>query len=141
MPILHHIAPCSNQCHHPPRHPLAVRCDSTRDLAAHLTTPSMVPIPIRTTSRKKATKADGRLAIMDRPLQSPDLALLEYTWELGQRGDGQKGYRSKMYIVDDSRRCEAEFQNELTTAFRKGTSDSEPEDVPESSKKKECRET
>ena len=26
-----------------------------------------------------------------------------------------------MYIVDDCRRCEAEFQNELTAAFRKGT--------------------
>ena len=26
-----------------------------------------------------------------------------------------------MYIVDDCRRCEAEGQNELTTAFRKGT--------------------
>ena len=26
-----------------------------------------------------------------------------------------------MYIVDDWRRREAEFQNELTTAFRKGT--------------------
>ena len=44
----------------------------------------------------------------------------EHTWELGQRGDGQKGYRAKMYIVDDCRRCKAEFQNELITAFRKG---------------------
>ena len=26
-----------------------------------------------------------------------------------------------MYIVDDCRRCEAELQNELITAFRKGT--------------------
>ena len=26
-----------------------------------------------------------------------------------------------MSIVDDCRRCEAELQNELTTAFRKGT--------------------
>ena len=40
--------------------------------------------------------------------------------ELGQREDGQNGYRSKMYIVDDCRRCEAEFQNELITALKKG---------------------
>ena len=36
---------------------------------------------------KKAAEADGRLAIMDWPSQSPDLAPLKHTWELGQRGD------------------------------------------------------
>ena len=60
------------------------------------------------------------MAIMDWPSLSPDLALLEHTWELGQRGDGQKGYRAKMYIVGDWRVCEAEGQNELITALRKG---------------------
>ena len=50
---------------------------------------------------------------MDWPSQSPALALLEHTWELSQRGDGQKGYRAKMHIVGDWRVSEAEFQNEL----------------------------
>ena len=36
-----------------------------RILAADLSNPGTVPAPIRTTSREKAVKADGRLAIMD----------------------------------------------------------------------------
>ena len=118
MTTLRHIA-CSNQRHHPSRRPLPVRCASTRDPRRRPINPGTVPIPIRATSRKKATKADGRLATMDWPLQSPDLAPLGHTWGLDQRGDGQKDYRAKMYIVDDCRRCEAELQNELITAFRK----------------------
>ena len=36
-------------------------------------------------------------------------------------GTGPKGsYRAKMHIVDDWRMCEAKFQSELFTAFRKG---------------------
>ena len=39
----------------------------------------------------------------------------------GPKEGWTKGYRAKMSIVDDCRRCEAELQNELITAFRKGT--------------------